>query len=254
MRKTVKTLAQTLSRPMYVALEFYGTDHTHDAVAYPTTGTRVALIRRGLLTTGHHAWDHTLTVDGESVLRTGLTVAEAFDLAVSINTAFTIGTDGGPANLDATEAALTDAELAEKISRRVEFVNGAIEAVRADWSPAANAHALGMVQAHAWWLALYRAEVARRVALVVPVPAVPASSLTAASEALFRSLVDAAGDWSGTPEIDVTPAQKGNLTDLKRAGLLTTQMDRGVSFAYFTAKGAELAKVLGLDWESLYVA
>lgn len=248
-----KLTAQTLTAPMRRALKFYG-DGCPQNETLPAIGTRVALIHRGLLTTAMHAWDHALTVDGVSVLCTGLTVAEAYDVAVSVNTAFTIGTDGGPANLDASEAALTDAELAEKISRRVDYVNGAIEAVRADWSPAANSHALGMVQAHAWWLALYRAEVARRAALAAPVPAAPASGLTAASEALFRTLVDDAGNWSGTPEVCVTAAQKGNLTDLKRAGLLTTQMDRGVSFAYFTPAGAELAKALGLDWQSLYVA
>ena|ERR1700756_4048216 len=77
------------------------------------------------------------------------------------------------------------------------------------------------------------------------------TNLTAASTVLFTSLVDDAGNWSGTPEINVTPAQKGNLTDLKRAGLLTTQMDRGIAFAYFTRKGVELARSLGLDWESL---
>lgn len=76
-------------------------------------------------------------------------------------------------------------------------------------------------------------------------------TLTSASEDLFRSLVDDAGDWSGTPIVEVTAAQKGNLTDLKRAGLLTTQADRGCTFAYFTGKGVELAKELGLDWESL---
>lgn len=248
-----KLAAQTLTAPMRRALRFYA-DGCPQNETLPAIGTRVALIRRGLLTTAMHAWDHAPTVDGLSVITTGLTVAEAFDLAVSINTAFTVGTDGGPANLDATEAALTDAELAEKISRRVDYVNGAIETVRADWSPAANAHALDMVQAHAWWLALYRAEVARRAALTTPAPAAPSSGLTPASEALFRSLVDDAGNWSGTPEVCVTAAQKGNLTDLKRAGLLTTQADRGVAFAYFTARGVELAKSLGLDWESLYVA
>lgn len=76
-------------------------------------------------------------------------------------------------------------------------------------------------------------------------------TLTAESESLFRALVDEAGDWSGTPLVEITRQQKGNLTDLKRAGLLTTQADRGCTFACFTAKGVELAKELGLDWESL---
>jgi hypothetical protein len=76
-------------------------------------------------------------------------------------------------------------------------------------------------------------------------------TLTPASAALFASLVDDAGNWSGTPIVEVTREQKGNLTDLKRVGLLTTQADRGCVFAYFTATGVELAKSLGLDWESL---
>lgn len=80
------------------------------------------------------------------------------------------------------------------------------------------------------------------------------TTLTPATEALFRALVDDAGDWSGTPIVEVTRSQKGNLTDLKEKGLLTTQADRGTVFAYFTAKGVELAKSLGLDWQSLYVA
>jgi len=248
-----KLTAQTLTAPMRRALKFYA-DGCPRNETLPTTGTRVALIRRDLLTTALHAWDHALTVDGLSVVTTGLTVAEAFDLAVSIDTAFTIGTDGGPASLDATDAELTDAELTGKISRRVDYLNGAIEAVRADWSPAANAHALSMVQAHAWWLALYRAEVARRAALTTPAPAAPSSGLTPASEALFRSLVGDAGDWSGTPLVEITRERRGNLTDLKRAGLLTTQSDRGDVFANFTAKGRDLAKSLGLDWESLFVA
>jgi hypothetical protein len=76
-------------------------------------------------------------------------------------------------------------------------------------------------------------------------------TLTSESEKLFRSLVDDAGNWSGTPIVEVSLAQRGNLTDLKKAGLLTTQTDRGCVFAYFTADGVELAKELGLDWESL---
>jgi hypothetical protein len=76
-------------------------------------------------------------------------------------------------------------------------------------------------------------------------------TLTPASAALFASLVDDAGNWSGTPIVEVSREQRGNLTDLKRAGLLTTQADGGVVFAYFTVKGVEFAKSLGLDWESL---
>jgi len=152
----MKTTVQKLTDSMRRALEFYAVDRTHEAVAYPTTGTRVALIRRGLLTTGHHAWDHRLTVDGESVVRIGLTVAEAFELASEIHAAIVAGLEDGPNCLDEGEAALTDAELADKITRRVEMLNGWIGHEHH------NRHTLRMVQAHAWWLALYRAERDRR--------------------------------------------------------------------------------------------
>lgn len=77
------------------------------------------------------------------------------------------------------------------------------------------------------------------------------TTLTPASTDLFTRLVDDAGNWSGTPLVEITWQERGNLTDLKRAGLLSTQIDRGDVFAYFTAKGIELAKTMGLDWQSL---
>lgn len=65
---------------------------------------------------------------------------------------------------------------------------------------------------------------------------------------LFLALAEDAANWSGTPLVDVTPAERGNLTQLKVAGLLTTQQDeRGDAFAYFTTAGKNLAAANDID-------
>lgn len=74
-----------------------------------------------------------------------------------------------------------------------------------------------------------------------------ASQLTPASLALFRSLVEDAPNWSGTPAAWVSAEERGNLTDLKKHGLLTTFVDAGDPFAQFTEKGKALAASLGYD-------
>ena len=72
------------------------------------------------------------------------------------------------------------------------------------------------------------------------------ASLTPESLALFLALAKDAGNWSGSPMVDVTPAQRGNLTQLKRAGLLTTFVDEGIAFADFTPAGIALADSHGV--------
>ena len=76
-------------------------------------------------------------------------------------------------------------------------------------------------------------------------------TLTPASLELFLELANDAGNWGGTPLVEVTPAERGNLTHLKRAGLLVTQSEEGDTFAYFTAAGAELAREHGVEVEVL---
>jgi len=76
--------------------------------------------------------------------------------------------------------------------------------------------------------------------------------VTKASWDLFMALLDDAGNWSGMPLVEVTPEERGNLTQLKRAGLLTTFTDQGDSFATFTDKGKAVAAELGYDTEVLY--
>lgn len=70
------------------------------------------------------------------------------------------------------------------------------------------------------------------------------TNLTPASTALFIALAQDAGNWGGTPLIDVSEAEKGNLSDLKSKDLLSTMVDDGCTFAYFTDAGVALAMTL----------
>jgi hypothetical protein len=67
------------------------------------------------------------------------------------------------------------------------------------------------------------------------------AKITPASLNLFLSLAEDAPNWSGTPLVEVSEAEKGNLTQLKRAGLIRTMEDRGDIFATFTDAGKALA-------------
>ena len=76
-------------------------------------------------------------------------------------------------------------------------------------------------------------------------------TLTPDSELMMLNLCKDAVNWNGTPLLDVlTDKQKGNLTDLKVKGLLTTQSDpletdsKGIPFVwvYFTDVGKEYSK------------
>lgn len=75
--------------------------------------------------------------------------------------------------------------------------------------------------------------------------------LTPATIELFRLLADDAGNWGGTPcldegNIDLSRAQRGNLTHLKRADLLSTFRSEGAMWVDFTPKGVALADRLGI--------
>lgn len=77
--------------------------------------------------------------------------------------------------------------------------------------------------------------------------------LTDASIALFLRLADDAGNWGGTPMIGegsnvaTTKEERGNLTQLKRAGLITTFKDDGNDFVAFTPAGVEYAAKNNID-------
>jgi len=71
-------------------------------------------------------------------------------------------------------------------------------------------------------------------------------TLTTESHALFMELAGSAGDWNGQPVVDVSREQRGNLTDLKKVGLLTTFKSDGCQFADFTASGIAYAAQHGI--------
>lgn len=58
-------------------------------------------------------------------------------------------------------------------------------------------------------------------------------SLTPASFALLAALVKDAPNWSGTPMLDITKEQRGNLSDLKKNKILHTYRDEGIDWVVF---------------------
>jgi hypothetical protein len=77
------------------------------------------------------------------------------------------------------------------------------------------------------------------------------TELTAESKALFCKLANDACNWVGNPMVDVTPANRGNLTDLKKKGLITTFTDEGIAWVTFTESGIVLAEQLGVHPASI---
>ena len=75
-------------------------------------------------------------------------------------------------------------------------------------------------------------------------------NITSNSLALFLALAGDAGNWEGHPMTELTKETRGNLTQLKRAGLLVTWTDedyRGCVFVRFTDSGKALAREHGID-------
>lgn len=75
-------------------------------------------------------------------------------------------------------------------------------------------------------------------------------NITEASKALFVALAEDAGNWGGTPllggNVDITKEERGNLTQLKQVGLLTTFTDEG-TWVDFTDAGKAYALELGIE-------
>ncbi len=78
-------------------------------------------------------------------------------------------------------------------------------------------------------------------------------NITDNAKQLFVLYAEDAGNWSGTPlvggnvELLSLKQDRGLLTNLKRAGLITTFASDGESWVRFTAAGRELAVSLGLE-------
>ena len=71
--------------------------------------------------------------------------------------------------------------------------------------------------------------------------------MTPSSLALFSRLCAESHDWNGMPLVDCTSSERGNLTDLKKLGLLTTERDDGCFWVRFTDSGYAKAAELGLS-------
>ena len=69
-------------------------------------------------------------------------------------------------------------------------------------------------------------------------------NLTATTQKLLKDLAEDAINWDGCPLFDGSYEERGNLTDLKRKKLITTQMDEGCIWVFFTDKGLDLIKEL----------
>ena len=68
-----------------------------------------------------------------------------------------------------------------------------------------------------------------------------ATTMTTETLALFASLWNDADNWGGEPLLDIEKEQRGNLTDLKKRGLLTTFKMDGDQWVKFTDAGREFA-------------
>lgn len=75
--------------------------------------------------------------------------------------------------------------------------------------------------------------------------------ITTNSKALFIAYAQDAANWSGMPlvggNVGGSKEDRGNLTQLKQAGLLTTFPDEGCTWIQFTEAGKALALENGID-------
>lgn len=76
-------------------------------------------------------------------------------------------------------------------------------------------------------------------------------TITAKSRDLFLAYAEDAANWSGNPlvggNVGGSKEDRGNLTQLKRAGLLKTWAEEGHVWIAFTAAGKALAMEHGID-------
>ena len=78
-------------------------------------------------------------------------------------------------------------------------------------------------------------------------------NITERSLEVFKAYAKDACNWGGTPLVggnvrwDQEAADRGNLTQLKKAGLLHTETDEGCTWIYFTDDGKAFAESMGID-------
>lgn len=75
--------------------------------------------------------------------------------------------------------------------------------------------------------------------------------ITERSLALFLEYAKDADNWSGQPlvggNVGGSKEDRGNITQLKRAGLIRTSIDEGHTWLSFTPEGKALAAQHGVD-------
>jgi hypothetical protein len=75
--------------------------------------------------------------------------------------------------------------------------------------------------------------------------------ITDTSKAVFRAYAEDAGNWGGQPlvggNVGGSKEERGNLTQLKQAGLIKTVKDEGDTWVQFTKAGAALAESMGIN-------
>lgn len=80
------------------------------------------------------------------------------------------------------------------------------------------------------------------------------TTITAQSLALLLAYAQDAGNWSGQPlvggNVGGSKEDRGNLTQLKRAKLITTSIDEGLTWVKFTEAGVALAAKYGITVQS----
>ena len=77
--------------------------------------------------------------------------------------------------------------------------------------------------------------------------------LTEASEKLLADIAGDTGNWNGCPmvygNVCRTKADLGNLTDLKKKGILETFKDEGIEWICFTDEGYEQLDIRGIEYQ-----
>ena len=75
--------------------------------------------------------------------------------------------------------------------------------------------------------------------------------ITEQSMKLFLAYADDACNWSGNPPVGInvggSKEDRGNLTQLKKAGLIETWTDEGCTWIGFTAEGKAFAAKNGIE-------
>ena len=77
------------------------------------------------------------------------------------------------------------------------------------------------------------------------------TEITPQSLKVFLEYANDAGNWGGTPlvggNVGGGAEERGNLTQLKKAGLIQTSRDDGATFIHFTPAGEALAAAHGVS-------